>query len=235
MKSEIQELFDEIRKFDKYPLTMAPICGEIADIAFFPGGKGIYYSENISDRKIMILGQDFGIEKNFIEVVKVGREDICQNQTWRNVLDFLGQCHISPMDCFFTNAILGVRVGDNIKVDGKSPAFKDKEFINYCWEFFLKQLEIQRPDLILVLGLEVAYFLARHTEELYDWRKGGFKYIDDKGLQVRKNVKFQNNITTNLVVLTHPSRRPPNVLHRKFKNFSGNTAEVEMVREGLKN
>ena len=141
------------------------VGGEITGVAFFPGGKGTFNNENIiSDKKIMILGQDFDCKDNFEVSKNNGKEDIRKNPTWRNLLILLGEAGISNNDCFFTNAILGVRKGN--KGTGKSPAFKSPEFIAGCQQFFLHQIEVQKPEAIFVLGKFTAKFLANMSERL---------------------------------------------------------------------
>jgi hypothetical protein len=138
---EIQSLFNKIEKLS-YPGSMRMAKGEIEGLAFFPGGKGTFSNGNtVSDKDIMILGQDFDCETNFAISKKNKKEDINKNPTWRNLLAILKEVDISPDNCFFTNAILGVRKGS--LGTGKSPAFRDPNFIKDCQNFFLNQIETQ--------------------------------------------------------------------------------------------
>lgn len=100
MKTEIQHLFNELKKIQKYPKSMVRINDEIKDIAFFPGGKGIYHSKTISNMNIMVLGHDYGNEKRFMKIAKLGRRDINRRRTWKPLLDFLKTCNIELGDCF---------------------------------------------------------------------------------------------------------------------------------------
>ncbi len=232
--TEIELLFNKIDKYP-YPETMLKVCGEIKGRAFFPGGKGTFdNSNNISDKRIMILGQDFDCEKNFNISLVNGEEDIKKNPTWRNLLEFLNkELKISSKDCFFTNAILGIRKGD--KSTGKSPAFKNKVFIKNCQEFFMYQLEIQKPMAIFVLGKYVAEFLSAISAELKSWSKiKNFKTIDKQNNQIKKNVVFNKDVRTNLVLLLHPSFRKVNLRYRSYLDFYRQQAEVEMAKAILK-
>jgi len=234
MSSDINILFKLIKEDNPYPNSMLKICGELKRVAFFPGGKGtIDNSEDLSNRKIMILGQDFDCEANYKKAIEIGYEDINRNPTWRKILNILEASKIPPEECFFTNAILGIRKGDN--GIGKSPAFLDNRFLNYCREIFIKQVEIQKPKLIIVLGKYTAIFLAPLHKQLNPWMNfKNFQNIDDNNLQVVKDVPLGNISNINLVLLTHPSLRHLNIKKRKFNNFSGNEAELEMIKEGLK-
>ena len=212
---------------------MKKVKCEIRGIAFFPGGKGTFDNvDSFSNKSIMVLGQDFDCEKSYKISFENGKEDIEKNPTWRNLLKFLKEVHIEPNDCFFTNAIMGIRKGD-IGI-GKSPAFEDKIFIKECREFFLSQLEIQKPKAIFVLGKYVAEFLSPTSKYLVCWTEiKDFKTIDEKNIQIKKDVVFDNGIKTNLVLLTHPSYRPVNIHRRSFKKYTGHDAEIMMVKEIL--
>lgn len=212
-----------------YPPTMAPIQG-IPGVAFFPGGRGLWKDKDtdISGKKYMVLGQDFDTLTTFEKAKAEGSEDVLKNATWRNLLTFLEQCGIAPEQCFFTNAIMGARLaGSN---SGRSPAFKDKAFIEACRAFFLLQLEAQKPDVVLVLGKEPARFLSPLSSDLGFWKTDqSFAKIDAAEEQVKKDVTFENGVTAHLVLLTHPSFRPVNVHRRRYGEAEGHKAEVAMV------
>ena len=205
--TDIEKLFLRISHL-AYPHTMQQVDGSISETAFFPGGTGVFGGENnLSTKHIMVLGQDFDCEANYKKSLDNGRENITQNATWRNLLVLFKQVGIDPIDCFFTNAIMGIRKGD--KGTGKSPAFKDKVFIKECQELFLYQMEIQKPKIILVLGKHVAEFLAPTAKQLADWQSiKNFAGVDEAGSQVKENVVFDNGLIASLVLLTHPSFRP---------------------------
>ena len=231
--NEIKLLFEKLDKLT-YPDTMFEIRGEILRKAFFPGGKGtLDNSDTISDKNFMILGQDWGTKKWFDEDKLKGEESIIKSPTWRNIFIFLDDVKISHDDCFYTNAIMGVRrEGDGT---GKTPAFKDKVFIKNCQEIFLYQIEVQKPKVIFVLGLRVAEFLAETSSQLTTWSKiKSFKAIDDKGEQIKENIVFDNSIKSNLVLLMHPSCRKYNLDTREYKGETGRNAQIKMTKEILK-
>jgi uracil-DNA glycosylase family 4 len=180
----------------------------------------------------MILGQDFDSETSYQASLKAGKEDEKKNPTWKNLLAFLEKVGVDRTECFFTNGIMGVRTDD--KSTGPSPAFKDEVFLNNCRNFFLEQISIQRPKLILVLGTYTAKFLSATSSDLDCWRViRTFKAIDEKQNHVKKKVKFKNGIESNLVLLTHPSFRPVNVGRRIHNELKGDDAEIAMVKSIL--
>jgi uracil-DNA glycosylase family 4 len=201
--------------------------------AFFPAGKGTanISDTTISDKDIMVLGQDWGNVKqleNFMD-----SETRPNSGTWKYLLLFLEELEIKESRCFYTNAIMGVRKGNS--VTGKSPAFRDKKFIKQCQDFFLFQLELQRPKAILVLGKLVAEFLSDTSDQLESWNKiKNYSLIDSQNKQIQKNIIFKNGVKTNLVLLVHPSFRFRNAMYRKYKNHKGDKAEKVMTMEILK-
>jgi len=231
--TEIETLIVKLDTFP-YPDSMDMVKAEIPGLAFFPGGKGIYHDndETISNKKIMILGQDFDSETSYQASFKAGKEDEVKNPTWRNLLAFLEKVGIDRSNCFFTNGIMGIRTDD--KSTGPSPAFKDDVFLNNCRNFFLEQISIQRPKLILVLGTYTAKFLSATSPDLDCWSVvRPFKIIDHNKHHVKEKVKFKNGVESNLVLLTHPSFRPVNVGRRTYNELKGTDAEIGMVKSIL--
>lgn len=57
--------------------------------------------------------------------------------------------------------------GDNPK--GEFPGARDQQFTGHCLNSFFKELDEQRPR--LVLGLELFHFLAQVSEDLKRWKK----------------------------------------------------------------
>jgi hypothetical protein len=226
--TEIELLYQEVDKLE-YPDSMLKVRGEIPRRAFFPGGKGTFdNSDQIFDKSIMILGQDFDSDKGFKKSLHQGEEDIQKNTTWRNLLFYLNEAGINPCNCFFTNSIMGIRKGESST--GKSPAFKDKSFIKSCQELFLLQLSLQKPKAILVLGLRVAEFLSATSTHLNVWSKiKNFTSIDNLNQQKIDNVTFKNNVTTSLVLLNHPSCRPWDLDRRTYSGYKGKNAIIHLL------
>ena len=231
--TEIDLLYNQLKKL-QYPYSMQKIGGELMKgRAFFPGGKGtLDNSDMISNKRIMILGQDQDNEENYKKNIVRGGENVETGKTWQNIRLFLKTVGIDENDRFFTNAIMGVR--KNGKNTGRSPAFADKEYIAQCRKFLLYQIETQKPKLILVLGLRVAEFLS----DLFldnilseNWSKiPNYKQIDSQNLQVLKEVKLKNNIKTDIVLLVHPSYRI-NAKHRTYGKLTGEKAEIAMIKK----
>ncbi len=205
--------------------------GRLKELLFFPGGKGTFNSRGIiSDKPYMIIGQDFDSKENYKLSVMRGEENIYKIPTWRHLLKLLCASEIDRDLCFFTNAFLGARVkGKNI---GKSPGFKDSNFVTACQNFFLEQLNIQKPKVIFVLGLKPAIFLSDTSDQLQCWKHiTTFSKLDESNKQIIKKVKFKNGIVSDVLVLTHPCMRKGNVKSRKYKQYHGEEAEIQMIKK----
>lgn len=99
--------------------------------AFFAGGSGLWYtppkkalprtlrpfhssfsnskSPSIPKKKIMALGNDFGLEAEYNAVRDNSYKNLNASSTWRNLLELLHCARIKPKNCFFTNAYMGLR------------------------------------------------------------------------------------------------------------------------------
>ncbi len=212
---------------------MVKVRAEIKGRSFFPGGKGIVDgSDTISNKDYMVLGHDWGTLDWYKEDLRQGGTANDNSRTWRNLESFLNQLHIELNHCFFTNAVMGVRKYG--KSTGKSPGFDDPFFIRDCQTFFLEQLTIQKPKLIMALGLSVAGFLAGTANSLSPWSTiKTYAALDATGSQVSRNVVFNNGIVADIVVLMHPSCRKYNLDKRKYRGENGDKAQKMMMMDCL--
>lgn len=220
--SEIKRLWEtlEIMRLS-YPLVdmEAPSPQfRVEGKAFFPIGRGLLENgdETVSNKLVMILGQDFGTVEYFQQNVRqAGTENTTGNPTWNNLLTLLDASGIDHKSCFFTNAIMGLRkTGKNTD----SPvAFKNPTFIAGCQQFFLAQIQVQRPRVILALGYWPAHFLSHNLSPMLTKYWGHFRSItpivaeDSHAVVLRATFPDVPDYETNVVALFHPSMRGVNV------------------------
>jgi uracil-DNA glycosylase family 4 len=180
----------------------------------------------------MVLGQDFHSEFEYEESFRRGYE-IPNDPTWRSLLALLGAAGIDRGKCFFTNLFMGLREGRG--TTGRFPGARDPGFVSRCLAFLRRQIETQRPRLIIVLGGVVPHFLAALSPDLAGWRGvRGFGEIDQRGPLVPK-VKIDGlDSPLTMVVLTHPSMRGPNVWRRRYGQKSGLEAEHLLLADAMK-
>lgn len=185
-RDSIKYLFRALQKIRRYPDGVGPVPKLLCSTAFFPGGSGLWNTPlkrmlprtlhpfrfffssskfpSMPKKNIMILGNDFGLKDGYKAILNNPYENL-NSSTWRNLLELLHRAGIKPKNCFFTSAYMGLRATG--KSTGQSPGTVDPTFVKCCQSFFLdKQLPMQKPCLILVLGAEVRKFIAQLSPNL---------------------------------------------------------------------
>lgn len=229
------ELFERSKYSHKYPSGVCQVGEQIEGTSFFPGGHGLWMPDGgtaaFPYKGIMVLGHDFHSEVGHKKLLKNKQEDL-DGPTWGPLRALLEDTGIPPESCFFTNAYMGLRMGAH--ATGQFPGQSDCKFVCHCQHFFLHQLAVQKPKLILALGNHVPGFLNSITPALSAWRKcNTFMKRDLAGCSVVKNVQLlagDPSYRAAIVSLTHPSFRRLNVHRRFWKGFEGNAAEIEMIK-----
>lgn len=232
-----RRLWGEVHAVEPYPLGVSSVPEQIAGTSFFPGGTGLW-CEAAPDVPplpvggVMVLGHDFHSRAGY----EWSRRNIAENlnsPTWRHLRSLLQAVPIAPETCFFTNVYMGLR--DGKATMGRFPGSRDPAFIERCRLFFIRQLQVQRPRLILALGAFVPPFLAPLSPELSGWATcHSFRELDGAGLSTIAAASFAKaGHVCALVALTHPCLRPVNVGRRSWQSLRGDSAELQMVREAL--
>ena len=233
--NEIDILITHLNNINSYPETYKKVLCEIKGVGFFPGGKGLWNSSetSISDKSIMILGNDFGGQKEFDSSVKNGHENI-NSLTWRNIEAIFTEYGIPREKCFLTNVIMGVRV--NVSATAKSPALHYPLFLNDCKHFLIKQIELQKPKLIIVLGLQILTVISDISDNLSQLKNiKSFKTLDENKLFAIEDCQINTieNYHTNIVIITHPTYRHLNIKHRNNNEYTGAEVEKEILKKYL--
>ena len=100
-----------------------------------------------------------------------------------------------------------------------------------CRAFLIRQIEVVRPSLLLVLGSHTPRLLAPLCPLLGRWAKATtFADIDRDDGAVIHGARIAG-VELSVVSLTHPSYRRLNVRCRRFHGLSGEAAELEMMRQ----
>jgi hypothetical protein len=163
---------DELVPAAIYPSVVPRITERIEGTAFFPGGSGLFLEGR--DRQdvqfpfggVMVLGHNFDSESGFNKSF-ARKGEILATGTWGPLLKVLKEASIPFEQCFFTNAFMGLCEGD----DSSDFAGRSNErFRNACLAFLKTQIEIQRPRLILTLGLHSPPLLACISSDLTSWK-----------------------------------------------------------------
>jgi hypothetical protein len=178
----------------------------------------------------MVLGHDFHSAAGYRASLKLGRESETQ-PTWRNLLALLERAGITPEHCFFTNVYMGLRAGR--ATTGPFPGASDETFVAHCLAFLIEQLVLQRPSVVITLGMNVPPLLARISPDLADWGPdASIKRLDAIG-PLRSEVQFTGipAFSTTVAALIHPSLRHASIRFRRYRRLVGDDAEVAMLKD----
>lgn len=173
LSEELLELLQVYFPEEKYPLDyFVPVKSQLPTAFFFPLGEGIYEKGKwkVHDHyPIMVLAEDCGEEEAYSSqlsksslAVKTSQE-IDESETnvyWNKLLLLLGE--ETMKDCFFSHFIMGLRKGkSNQSAHSFLYSAEGHSFLKANEKFFMAQLEILEPDVIIALGINQPKLLAR--------------------------------------------------------------------------
>jgi hypothetical protein len=195
---------------------------------FFPLGSGILTDHSqleqaeIVEGGAMVLGHDFGTVFYVKNKCKDGREN--NSKTIKNLQDI----GLNIETTFFTNFYLGLR-DDNTHTDMKMTKLtvkRTKQYNEFCHAFFLTQLKLINPKLVLCLGKEVGKILpdifksmtneGKSIFSLYSGESADYIVTSNDGIYGRR--KF--------ILIPHPSYA--------HINWSKNNIK-DKIKEAIKN
>jgi uracil-DNA glycosylase len=227
MNAEIAKLrVDMFDAIDPHPRDCCSFAGLriMKGIAFFPGGDGLWKSNDNIDPilpvgGVLFLGSDWGDRESYGK----GGEGEADGRTWKGLLEIVSLAKIPRDQIFCTNAWPCLRAGARA-VGGAAPGSKDPEFTSRCKVFFLHTIELMRPKLVVPLGVLPTSFIASLTPaEPSPWRgkPSSWREIDPTPVWRRQDF--------NVVPIVHPSM--PNRRHRQ--NAQTIEAEAELIRSAF--
>jgi hypothetical protein len=148
-----------------------PIKSPIPTEYFFPLGEGIYEKGKwkVHDHyPIMVVAEDCGEEEAYLSqwskirmspkfTKELGERE--SNEYWNKLLLLLGE--ETMKDCFFSHFIMGLRK-ENSNQSAHSFLYtaEGQSFLKANEKFFMAQLELLEPDVIIALGINQPKFLA---------------------------------------------------------------------------
>lgn len=236
----VEALFRKLKTVRPYPTGVVPVLKRKQDTAFFPGGSGLWGTQpgkplpTMPVGKVMVLGHDFGNEDGHEASFAAPGENL-KSPTWRNLLGLLEAVDVSPHDCFFTNAYMGLRAG-NAQATGRFPGARCAGFVRRCQTFLACQIATQKPRLILALGVHVPAVIAPLSNDLAGWEKcRNFRGLDQRNQALLPNVDFGDDIgvQSTIVALTHSCMWHRNVVNRRYKRRQGKRAELQLLQDAI--
>ena len=148
--------------------------------------------------------------------------------TGKNLLDLLDEAKIPLEECFFTNALWGVRTGKTNT--GASPGWKDPAFVGSCAAALKLEIEVVRPRGLVCLGRDAPGLLKDLVSECDPWTtKKSFKNIDQAGLGVIDVISLAGVDVA--AILLHPSFRRVNLKHRSYGGVVKDQAELKILTD----
>ncbi len=172
----------------------------------------------------MAIGHNFGCEAYRDAIEAVGREDET-TITWRNLTALLNRAGTSVARCFMTNWFVGLQPGN--KQVGKFLAKGDDRYEAECRALLLEQIGGLKPQVIMLLGLEVVRRAHQIIPTLQPWSHvASWRAVDEIGSVAMAVDVADMDVTTNVVALLHPSFSNSNRRHRR-------EPEEDMVRSAL--
>lgn len=240
MTHKVEELFKLLQTVEPYPAGVMAVGARLRMTGFFPGAAGLWQSQPeelppLAKRGTMVLGHNLDSERGFAQSVARGGENL-NGATWRELIRFLDRAMPDERardNYFFTNFLIGLIAGASASSEGKFPGTANPDFVTRCQAFFERQIQIIRPSLLFVLGIQTPRLIAPLSPQLVHWHNAK-KYtdIDFQNGGFVSNATIAGNSLA-IVALTHPCRRRLNVENRRFHEHAGDDAEVEMVRRAV--
>jgi uracil-DNA glycosylase family 4 len=218
---KIQQLFGELEKLKETSKSDFEISGMVnrfneMQFGFFPLGLGILTDNNKTNRAVptteiqeggvMVLGNDFGTVSyvnTYVEnpVKKIGETD---SKTIRNLLK--EKVGINKNNTFFTNFYLGVRTNAKATMTKRVEELTE-DYKEICYNFFVAQLNLLNPSIIICLGRDVknALLKSKESSSFVSWKhkSGSIKEIYDLGYHML-TINNQELGTRKFVIIPHP-------------------------------
>ena len=211
---------------------------EIVGPAFFPGGSGMLKDTGmISDKPIMILGHDQDNEKGFNRTIRGDKKltpprGETYSFTWRQLQKSLAESGIEETDCFFTNFIMGIRKNAPSNT-GTSPALKEARFVEKCAALLIRQIDLQKPEAILCLGIVPLRLLSliSHNVHYRYVAVDSFNEIHERGAEmVIDDITELPGFKTKLIVVAHPSSKRRKESTKSKGQKERDSTEIDMLR-----
>jgi hypothetical protein len=238
MNHPSHRLFERVKRFGGLPPEVAEVPHQLDGTSFFPAGAGLFVTNPAAELPrfpvggIMALGHDWGTTREF-EYCAPRYADRLSNPTWTNLLSFLADAGIDRREVFYTNFFVGLR--NAMTSMGPHPARRHRDYVARCQEFLVEQVELQKPRLVLVLGMHVPTLIAPLSDDLNGWsRSATFRSLDAQGLAGIPRVRLRGSTHTfAAAVLVHPCQRLRTVQSRRYRGLSGDAAELNLVADML--
>ncbi len=158
-KDVVQELLDEMSRIvsNYHPsvrLTGRSVEELIDGTAVFPGGTGLWRGDvchgplpqYFPESPVMFVAHNFDSDAAHDRSRNRGGE-VEGSFFWTILRDYLKKSGIRPEECFFTNALMGLKPGSAVGPMPTVPGYEEQ-----CGEFLSRQFKIVCPRAVIALG-----------------------------------------------------------------------------------
>ena len=217
----------------KYPPGVVPVPAYLQGTAFFSAAAGLVVHDPDGPLPpfpfggVMFVGHNLDSESAFRRRLASGQAHGGPGRpmlTWRNLYRLLDAAGLDAQQCFFTNAYVGLKGGDD--PTGRFPGAGDPEFRAWCRAFLDDQIELMQPRVVATLGTDARRFVAALAPELSGWAPSR---NPPPGV-VRSQIGGR---ATALVALLHPSGYHGSLGRRRYRDLTGLDAEAALLRDAL--
>lgn len=180
------QLFQDMKRIVKtYQKGVIPVDSQLESTAFFPGGYGLWLEDgqavdsDLSNKHTMVVAPLFGSKNEWCATKENPGQNI-NKPWWRSARFVLTTAGASLDNVFFTNAYVGLWEKGNNKGNSNAQYLPTAgDYFEECKEFFIHQIKIQNPGLIVAVGRKTAFFLSSIGIGLEIWKKKSMKIIQD--------------------------------------------------------
>lgn len=199
--------------------------------AFFPAGAGLVPpGRPLPADPVMLVAHVFDAPSFAYALGAGGGSERTQsNRTWVGLRALLEGAGLSPERCFFTNALVGVKVGRPC-----GPVAAGPEYRRQCTAFLREQILGVRPLVIVTLGAHAMTMLRAADRDLAArWRDYETLAALDRAeppAYAQRDVRFGAHLVRRVVALGHTCSWAS---RRTYRGLRGARADAALLREVL--
>jgi hypothetical protein len=163
----VEQFWALLEDLREYPPGVVPLPEKIRGTAFFSAGPGLYI-DDVDDvlppfpfGGVMFVGHNLDAVGPYLRRLESGLPHggpVKPMRTWANLYRLLDGAGVDRRKCFFTNAYVGLKAGDD--PTGPFLGARNPEFTAWCRRFLEEQIAVMRPVVIATLGAPAARFMA---------------------------------------------------------------------------
>lgn len=155
MEHPVEAFRRRLTELRRYPAGVIPVPAYLRGTAFFSAAAGLVmhsldgHLPPFPFGGVMFVGNNLDSETAFLRRLHSGQAHGDPERpmlTWRNLYRLLSAADVSPSDCFFTNAFVGLKAGDDPR--GRFPGAGDPEFRIWCRRFLEEQIAVMGPAVV---------------------------------------------------------------------------------------